>query len=208
MKRRFFAVLVLGLMAVALGLLAKSGAPSVALAQEPQDSSAAARDILDRIPLTVVLDVACDARTFKLSSGLPVTQAKRGDGFIVEGKVYPGGTIPPGGTLEAPGTFNLDTAPGSIGKWVCRGTFNYDISEIFAGAQPHVFATQYFLLNDGRVLVSEGPEGGGLQLRSVIGGRGGYSGAAGEVTEDPFGVNSTGLFNFRFTFKIKKDSIK
>ncbi|MGH9838215.1 MAG: hypothetical protein ACREEM_05470 [Blastocatellia bacterium] len=210
MKRRFFAFLVLGLLAIALSLLAKSGAPSVALAQEPQDPSAApaAKDFLDNIPLTVVLDVACDARTFRLGNGRLLPEAKRGDSFIVEGKIYPGGTIPPGGTLEAPGPFNPDTAPGSIGKWVCRGTLNYDLSEIFAGAVPHVFATQFFTLNDGRVLVSDGPEGGGVQLRSIIGGRGGYSGAAGEVTEDPFGVNSTGLFNIRFTFKIKKDSIK
>ncbi len=210
MKRRFFTLLVLGLLAIALGLLATSGAPSVALAQEQQNSASAegADDFLDNIPLTVVLDVACDARTFRLGNGRLLPGARRGDSFIVEGKIYPGGTIPPGGTIEAPGTFNLDTAPGSIGKWVCRGTFNYDLSEILAGAAPHVFATQYFLLNDGRVLISEGPEGGGVQLRSIIGGRGAFSGAAGEVTEDPFGVNSTGLFNFRFTFKIKKDSIK
>ncbi len=210
MKRRFFAFLGLGLLAIALSLLAKTGAPRVALAQEPQAPSAApaANDFLDKIPITVVLDVACDARTFRLGNGRLLPEAKRGDSFIVEGKIYPGGTIPPGGTLEAPGTFNPDTAAGSTGKWVCRGTFNYDFSEILAGAHPHVFATQYFMLNDGRVLVSDGPEGGGVQLRSIIGGMGGYRGAAGEVTEAPFGVNSTGLFNFRFTFKIDKQSIK
>ncbi len=210
MKKRLFTFLVPGLLAIALGLFASPGGSPVALAQEQQNTAAgrADRDFLDNIPLTIVLDVACDARTFRLSRGLLVPDAKRGDSFIVEGKIYPGGTIPPGGTLEAPGSFNPDTAPGSIGKWVCRGTFNYDLSEILAGAHPHVFATQYFLFDDGRVLVTDGPEGGGSQLRSLIGGMGAYSGAAGEVREDPFGVNSTGLFNIRFTFKVKKQSIK
>jgi hypothetical protein len=210
MKKRFFTFLVLGLLASALGLLAKFNTSRVALAQEPQDPFAvpAARDSLDHIPLTIVFDVATDARTSRLNRGASLPEAKRGDSFIVEGKLYPGGTLPPGGTLQNPGPFNPDTAPGSIGKWVLRGTFNYDFNEILAGAEPFVFGTQYFLLDDGRVLVSEGSHGGGPQLRAIIGGAGAFSGAAGEVREEIIGVNSTGLFNQRFTFRIKKQSIK
>jgi len=37
---------------------------------------------------------------------------------------------------------------------------------------------------------------------------GDFSGAAGEVIEEPIGVNSTGLFNSCFTFKIKKNSLR
>lgn len=211
MKKGFFALLVLGLCVVALGLLAKFNPPGVALAQEQPDSSVAlaARDFLDNIPLTLVFEVATDASTFRLNRGAALPEAKRGDSFIVEGKLYPGGTITPGGSLQSPGPFDPHTAAGSIGKWVLRGVFNYDFGEILAGAEPFVFGTQYFLFNDGRVLISEGPHGGArAQLRALSGGAGAFSGAAGEVREELIGVNNTGLFNQRFTFRIKKQSIK
>ncbi|MGH9934726.1 MAG: hypothetical protein ACREAM_00680 [Blastocatellia bacterium] len=211
MKKRFFAFLVLGLFTIALGFLSQSGAPSAALAQEQSDYSAApvATGILDNIPLTIVFDVATDARTFRLNRGAALPEAKRGDSFIVEGKIYPGGAIPPGGSLQSPGSFDPNTAPGSIGKWVLRGVFNHDFGEVLAGAEPFVFGTQYFIFNDGRVLISEGPHGGArAQLRAIIGGAGAFSGATGDVREEIIGVNSTGLFNQRFTFRIKKQSIR
>jgi hypothetical protein len=52
---------------------------------------------------------------------------------------------------------------------------------------PFAFNTQYFLLNDGRALTIEGyaiPTGERL---SVTGGIAGFSGAAGDVEEGPFG---------------------
>jgi hypothetical protein len=211
MKKRFFTFLVLGLFTIALGFLFQSGTPSAALAQEPSNHSAEAQanGFLDIIPLTVVYDVATDASTFRINRGAALPDAKRGDSFIVEGKIYPGATIPPGGSLQSPGSFDPKTAPGSIGKWVLRGVFNYDFGEILAGAEPFIFGTQYFLFNDGRVLISEGPHGGAsAQLRAIIGGAGAFSGAAGDVREQIIGVNSTGLFNQRFTFKIKKQSIR
>ena len=58
-------------------------------------------DWLDRIPLTLIFDVATDARSFRLNRGAQLPEAKRGDSFIVEGKIYPGGTIAAGGTLAA-----------------------------------------------------------------------------------------------------------
>ncbi len=209
--KRFFTFLVLGLFAITLGVLAQSGAPSAALAQEPADHSAApaAEDFLDNLPLTIVFDVATDAGSFRLNRGAALPEAKRGDSFIVEGRVYPGGAIPPGGSLQSPGSFDPNTAPGSIGKWVLRGVFNHDFGEILAGAEPFVFGTQYFLFNDGRVLISEGSHGGArAQLRAIIGGAGAFSGATGEVREEIIGVNRTGLFNQRFTFKIKKQPIR
>jgi hypothetical protein len=157
--------------------------------------------------LTIVVDVATDARTFRLNRAGTLLDALRGDGFIVQGKIFRGGTIPPGGTMESPGPFDPD-APGSIGNWVCRGTFNFDIGEIIAGAAPHVFTTQYHFFDSGKTLVHDGPEGGTTQRRAILGGMGDFSGAAGEVIEEPIGVNSTGLFNSRFTFKIKKNSLR
>jgi hypothetical protein len=91
---------------------------------------------------------------------------------------------------------------------VCRGTFNSDISEILAGAHPHLYSTQYHLFENGNTLVHDGPEGGSPQVRALIGGMRGFIGAAGEVLEEPIGVNSTGLFNIRHTFRIKSDSLR
>jgi hypothetical protein len=75
------------------------------------------------------------------------------------------------------------------------------------GREPHLFSTQFHILDDGRTLIHDGPEGG-PQVRAIIGGMGDFSGASGEVFEEPLGTNSTGLFNIRFTTKINKKSIK
>lgn len=165
---------------------------------------------------TMTFDVAIDARAWRLNDGTNpfdpldinnLLAMKRGTTFIVRGKVYPGGTIPAGGTPDNPSAFGPDS-PGSIGNWVCRGTLNFDFSEILQGAAPHVATTQIFLLSDGAGLWTDGLEGGVTTTRAVIGGIGEFSGASGEVVQETLGVNATGLFNLRFTFKIKKKSIK
>jgi hypothetical protein len=211
LKIRLLASLSLSLLTIALGLLYTR--VSVSSANPPRVEKDTATRIgyhnhHDHKTLTLVYDVAINARTFRLNKGGTLLDALRGDGFIVNGKIYPAGTIPPGGTPDNPGTFDPDSAPGSIGTFVCRGTFFFDIGEILTqGREPHVYSTQHFEFNNQNVLVADGPEGG-RQLRAVIGGMGNFSGASGEVTEDPIGVNATGLFNYRFTFKIKKESIR
>jgi hypothetical protein len=193
MKKTLLALMILGLFAIAPGLSTEARIDG---------------EIQAKAEKALVLDVACDARTFRLNKGGTILDALRGDGFIVQGKIYPGNTIPRGGTLETPGPFNPDTAPGAIGTWVCRGTFFYDIVEIMSqGKEPHLFSTQFHVLDDGRTLIHDGPEGG-PQVRAIIGGMGDFSGASGEVFEEPLGTNSTGLFNIRFTIKIEKKSIK
>src|SRR5437764_4320759 len=169
-----------------------------------QTDAAGARDGMR----TVTYDVACDARTFRLNKSGTLLDARRGDSFIVQGKIFPAGTIPAGGTVDAPGSFDLDTAPGSIGTWVCRGNFNSDIGDILKGAHPHIFSTQLHLFDNGSAFVHEGPEGGAPELRAVTGGMGNFMGAAGEVLEEPIGVNRTGLLNIRHTFRIKTNSLK
>jgi len=169
-------------------------------------------------PLTVlakqplVLDIAIDGRTFRLDNPVPpnpfapfspanLALVKRGNTFIVTGKIYPGGTIPAGGTFGSP-VFSPDT-PGSIGTWICRGTFFNDGTDIMAGATPQVYTTQTFELSNGTI-VSDGPEGGPSK-RSVTGGTGSYSGASGEVLQTDLGVNSAGIsqhFNLRESFTL------
>ena len=185
MKQRLLIFLTLAICAIALGFSSQLTRASSDSAEERDGGG------WDATRRTLVVDVACDARTFAVNGGRTIFDAKRGDGFIVKGKIYPGGTIPPGGTMEQPGPFDPDTAPGSIGKWYCRGNFEYDIGEILAGAEPHVYSSQYHLFDNGNGLVTDGPEGG-PQVRALIGGMGKYAGAIAEVTEEPLGVNSTG----------------
>lgn len=202
MKNRIAKFLTVALFAVTLGFLS----PASAQDREPAPPAAngTGNGWLDTLQETLVVDVACDATTFRLNKSGSLLDARRGDGFIVQGKIYPGGTIAPGGTMQNPGTFDPRTAPGSLGDWVCRGNFSFDIGQILLGAEPHLFSTQHHIFTDGKSLVHDGPEGGGRQVRAIIGGTGAYAGYTGEVIEEPLGINATGLFNIRFTFKLKK----
>ncbi|GEM_PF-5426191 len=103
--------------------------------------------------------------------------AVRGSTFIVSGKLFPAGTFG-----SNPERFGPDS-PGSIGAWICAGTFQYDLAEIAKGKAPHVISTQYYLLDDGSVLMSEGLEGGMTTTRVILGGAGKYAGARGTVVE-------------------------
>jgi hypothetical protein len=151
----------------------------------------------------MVIDVACDATTFRLNTASPSdTGPVRGSTFIVNGKIYPGGTI------SAGNGFDINT-PGRIGTWVCRGAFNFSISEIQAGSAPGQSSTQSYLFSPtGSMavddsLASVGEEGGVTTHRVVSGGTGVYRGLIGEVKQEILGVNSSGLFNFRFTFTVR-----
>ncbi|MDQ3684674.1 MAG: hypothetical protein M3430_03625 [Acidobacteriota bacterium] len=197
MKRLIFSLAILALLGTALGVTLKTGAAPTPFVDDDDERNH------DRDERTIVVDVACDARTYRTNRGAPITDAMRGDSFIVNGKIFPGGTIPAGGTPEEPGDFDPD-APGSVGDWTCSGIYNFDFSEIQLGAVPHTASTQLYQFGREGALVSEGLEGGIKVIRAVTGGTGRFSGAVGEVIEEPIGVNRTGLFNIRFTFKLKK----
>ena len=97
---------------------------------------------------TIVIDVANDSRSAVPPIGGP--PPKRGDTLLVNGKVFPGGTIPAGDGLD------IDTLTGSIGTWLTRHTFNVDLSQILAGAHPALSSTQYYLFSP--TGVSDGEE--------------------------------------------------
>jgi hypothetical protein len=177
----------------------------IALADRPVGLGASDRRLDDTE--TFVLDVAVDAHTLALNNdpsaaGTP----KRGTTYIVNGKIYPGGTIPSGVTA-----FDPDTAPGSIGAWVCRGVFLADFADIFVNGSAALGfdSTQIFLLpNDGNSLFAEGLEGniGVTTQRVVTGGTGRYRRVTGTVKQQTIGLNrngaADGLFDLRFTFTI------
>jgi hypothetical protein len=151
----------------------------------------------------VVLDVAFNATTFVLNQVTPGAPAiARGDTFVLNGTVFPGGTIPSGSGFDP-------NSSGSIGNFVCRGTSLFNAAEIAAGAAPFVATTQDFLLDSGSALATEGLEAGLSPItRAVTGGWGHYSGAGGEVTQELLGFNVTGFENYRCTFKLKKQAPK
>jgi hypothetical protein len=149
------------------------------------------------------LDVACDCRTFSFNRGVSFDQVVRGDGFIVNGKIFPAGTLPEGAASNDPND------PGSVGKWICRGTQAVSFADIIAGApHPHVFFTQYHLLDDRRGLVSDGASNETRGVAAVVGGLGSLSGAGGDVSATIIGTNSTGCPNIRFTFNLTKQAPK
>jgi hypothetical protein len=148
---------------------------------------------------TVTFDVACDCRT-----GSPAFFAgDRGDAFIVNGKIFPAGTLPSGAASNDPTQPVNGVSP--IGDWTCRGqlagVFPPAIAPAYSGT-PFVWNTQYFLLKRG-AFTAEGyamPTG---ELLSVTGGIRGFSGAVGFIEETPFGTNATGCPNFRAKFRLR-----
>ena len=172
-----FSLFVLGLTALQYTFSAQVGAETVVQAD---------------IERTISLDVACDCRTFAFNSGATFAQ---GDGFIVNGKVFPAGTLPEGTASNDPND------PGSIGDWICRGTLT-------GAEEPIAFVTQHHLLADGSGLVSEGTAGEMGGRAALVGGIGSFSGSAGDVTAQTIGTNITDCPNIRFTFKLKKQAPK
>lgn len=146
---------------------------------------------------TFTIDVACDARTYRQNNVDPSAPgSNRGDTFIVQGKIYPGGTIPKGDNVFSPDN------PGSIGTWICRGAWMVSSSELSAGSSPAFDTTQIYLLPDeSKQIFSEGLEGPQPTLRAVTGGTGTTAGIRGQVRQELLGTNVTGLFNLRFTFQ-------
>ena len=148
---------------------------------------------------TLTFDVACDCRT-----GSPAFfGGNRGDAFIINGKIFPAGTLPSGTASNDP------TEPvngvSSIGDWSCRGqvagAFPPAIAPAYSST-PFAWNTQYFIL-EGGALTAEGyamPTG---ELLSVTGGIRGFSGASGFIVEAPFGTNATGCPNFRAKFRLR-----
>jgi hypothetical protein len=153
---------------------------------------------------TFSFDVACDCRT-----GATLDGGVRASPFMIQGKIFPAGTLPSGIATNDP------TQPvhgvASIGDWICRGqvqgTYPPAIASAYAST-PFILNTQYYLLNDGRALTLEGYElSNGTAALSVTGGINGFFGASGDVQFPPgvtLGTNATGCPNFRAKFRISR----
>jgi hypothetical protein len=150
---------------------------------------------------TFSYDVACDCRT-----GATLDGGVRGAPFIIQGKIFPAGTLPSGAATNDP------TQPvhgiASIGDWICRGQVRGVYPPAIAPSYaltPMAVNTQYFILNNGGGITAEGydvlPSGERL---SVTGGIASFRGASGDIEESPLGTNATGCPNFRVKFRIQR----
>jgi hypothetical protein len=129
----------------------------------------------------------------------------RGDTFIENGTVYPGGSIV-GGVAQ-----NKPTDPGSIGKYLLRGTYTQDLVE-FVNAAAHkpaapevTFGTELFTFGDGSTILTDGvwPNAYSMTSRIVLGGTGRFRNVVGQVTEENIGENAAlGFCNLRVTFHL------
>jgi hypothetical protein len=156
--------------------------------------------------ITFVVDVAVDHATFAIvpSTGLVVQPEapgpNRGTPFIVDGKVFPGGTLQRGPGQGDPGQ------PGSIGTWICKGIFTSDLATDDVGFN----TTQMFEFDgDSDAIWTEGLEAGLGKMgvithRAILGGTGRFRGASGEVVQEALGTNVGGTPNIRLTFKLLK----
>ncbi len=191
-KRIFWALMITGMMIISTSTIVAQSEAVESGAARTQDSQGASGDgFLDRLPRTIQLDVACDCRTFAFNRGAVPTNTVRGDGFIVNGKIFPAGTLPAGAATNDPND------PGSIGNWICRGTLT-------GAADPFAFITQYHLLATGGGLVSEGAATAPEAQAAVVGGIGSFSDARGDLSAVEIGTNSTGCPNLRFSIRLKR----
>jgi hypothetical protein len=143
---------------------------------------------------TLVLDVACVGSLWRDAPVRnPADEADFRAPFMVEGLIYPAGTIPESGFVP--------TAQGAIGTWFCQGWLILDNSR----PEPHALTHQQFVLgtiDEGQLfppdtLTSHGLEGtiatSQTATRSVVGGTGAYAGAIGRVAHRTNGFNTSVL---------------
>lgn len=135
--------------------------------------------------------------------GLPLN----GNPFIIEGFIYPAGTLDATNGVNADGTPEFPDLV--IGKWICKGYFIGGGALLTGGA--FVVSTQIYDFDStepGReTLVSEGFElsdFGQTVRRAVTGGTGRYRKARGEARQTLLGLNQSLGTNLRFSIRVSR----
>jgi hypothetical protein len=154
------------------------------------------------------VDVAVDCRTF-------VGGSNRGDLFMLNGKIFPAGTLPSGPASNEPGRPFNGVAP--IGDFLVRGQHAFPFPPevaAFYSSLPVDFATQYYVFEGGRsALTMEGyafvaDQTPTVALLALTGGIGAYSGAAGDVRGTLLGTNASQCPNFRVNIYLQPGSVR
>ena len=156
------------------------------------------------------VDVAQDAARYAQNNVDP-SQAPElffpGDTSILEGTIYPAGTLPSGKADNDP------NAPGGIGKYRSRATYTSDLANFLRAVEGDptaapilAFGTEMFSLPDDRTtILTDGnwPNAHFSAYRVVLGGTGQFRDVVGEVFQQNIGQNKTGFCNLRVTFRLK-----
>lgn len=159
--------------------------------------------------VTTELDVAMDGSSFFFEGAVNANGAPaRGTPFVIEGYIYPGGTLRQQGLLSGVLADGSPEFPDRVlGTWICRGWHLLD-GDAQTGAV--VATTQIFDFNDERrghtTIVSEGIELADFDRpfrRAITGGTGGFRGQRGQhlQTYVGHGMNASGGFNTTFRFE-------
>ena len=143
----------------------------------------------------LVVEVACLGELWRESKrGNPKDDADFRGAFVIEGWIYPEGTIKGDGFIPR--------EQGSIGRWFCRGAVLIDASR----PQPHTYADTMYVFGTIRperlfprdTIQTMGLEGTSdrsqVCWRAIPGGTGKYVGATGEMGERIIATN-TSLFS-------------
>jgi len=137
------------------------------------------------------VDVACLGETWReVVARNPADDADFRYPFLVEGWIYPEGTIPPDGFVP--------TESGSVGRWFCRGWVLIDSTR----PEPHVASVHEYVfgtISAERLFPPDNLSSSGLEgtmtsqqaTRALIGGTGSYMGAVGQVLQAPNGFNTS-----------------
>lgn len=183
---------------VALVIVLVAGIPSAALAGEGAANG----------PSTLAVEVAEDGTRFVfdeaplLEDGFPAY----GNGFVIQGYIYPTGT------LDGTNGVNADGSPEFpdqvIGEWTCFGYFVGEGANTTEGAW--VVTTQVFdftgdTLGDHSIVTVgvEAPADAGVALRAVVGGTGRFAYSAGQVAQVTMGHNASDGVDAAFTFQLR-----
>ena len=159
---------------------------------------------------TLTVDLAVDCRT-------AVSGPNRGDIFIINGKLFPAGTLASGTASNDPILPVNGVAP--IGDWLVRGHHALplpvpdDVAQRYSSA-PADFGTTYFIFDGGRTALTtetyaflQGQDVS-LAYSAVTGGIGRFRGAAGDIGGLRIGTNATGCPNSRITFNFARGSVR
>lgn len=153
---------------------------------------------------TLTVDVALDSATLVVNHvdpTQPPTAQFRGDTLVIDGTIYPRGTLPSGIADNDP------NAPGGIGKIRCRALVLVPLSDVTTPAATFV-SELYSLPDDNQTILVDGP-GANLYAtvqRAVLGGTRLFDGVSGQLSETNLGLNHSGACNLRVTFKFRNPS--
>lgn len=157
----------------------------------------------------LALDVCCNGRTVSFQGPtFPDGMPNYGATFVVEGVIYPDGTLRTRGVTRGLYADGSPEYPNLVmGKWTCYGTFVGQGARTPAGQASVVTSQIYDLAPDRpgeKILMSTGYELEGFNIpfrRVLIGATGVLGlGLGAEVVQEAIGPNETGFPNIHFQF--------